>query len=101
MFTDYINTYFKRMASYIIALLLGLLSVLPTTVLYTKTVSNNKAIAESMKATGYIAFELLNEIINVSSNLVSENKDFFLKKEHNETEYIEMSNKILEIKKYR
>lgn len=98
MFADYINTYFKRMASYIIALLLGLLSVLPTTVLYTKTVSNNKAIAESMKATGYIAFELLNEIINVSSNLVSENKDFFLKKEHNETEYIEMSNKILEIK---
>ena len=98
MFTDYINTYFKRMSAYVIAILLCLLSVFPTVVLYTKTGSNNKAIAESMKATGYIAFELLNEVISVSSNLVSENKDFFLKNNHNETEYIEMSNKILEIK---
>lgn len=98
MITNYINTYFKRISSYIIALILVLVSVLPTMVLYTKTISHNKAMAESMRATGHIAFELLNEILSVSENLISENKEFFLKSDTSETEYIEMSNRIKDIK---
>ncbi len=77
MITNYINTYFKRISSYVIALILVLVSILPTAVLYTKTFSHNKAIASSMLATANIAFELLNEILSVSEDMISENGDFF------------------------
>jgi len=98
LFIKYINTYFKRIASYVIAAILILTSILPSLILYINTVSNNKAIAETKKATGYIVFDLLDEIINISADMVEGNKEFFLNNNNSEIEYIKISNEIRNIK---